>query len=137
MREAVIVSGARTAVGKAKKGTLAKMRPDDYAAETIKETLKRAGDFDASEIEDVIIGCAMPEAEQGMNMARNISGLAGLPNTAGAVTVNRYCASGLQSIAYAGEKIMLGHANTILAGGAESMSLIQWVGTSSPQMRSL
>ncbi|GAK04222.1 LOW QUALITY PROTEIN: 3-ketoacyl-CoA thiolase [Geomicrobium sp. JCM 19037] len=128
MREAVIVSGARTAVGKAKKGTLAKMRPDDYAAETIKETLKRAGDFDASEIEDVIIGCAMPEAEQG-NMARNISGLAGLPNTAGAVTVNRYCASGLQSIAYAGEKIMLGHANTILAGGAESMSLIQWVGT--------
>ncbi|GAK08491.1 MULTISPECIES: acetyl-CoA C-acetyltransferase [Geomicrobium] len=124
MREAVIVSGARTAVGKAKKGTLAQMRPDDYAAETVKETLKRAGDFDASQIEDVIFGCAMPEAEQGMNMARNISGLAGLPNTAGAVTINRYCASGLQSIAYAGEKIMLGHAHTILAGGAESMSLI-------------
>ncbi|GAJ98165.1 3-ketoacyl-CoA thiolase [Geomicrobium sp. JCM 19055] len=100
------------------------MRPDDYAAETVKETLKRAGDFDASQIEDVIFGCAMPEAEQGMNMARNISGLAGLPNTAGAVTINRYCASGLQSIAYAGEKIMLGHAHTILAGGAESMSLI-------------
>ena len=124
MKEAVIVAGARTPVGKAKKGTLAKVRPDDLGAITIKETLKRANDFDASRIEDVIIGCAMPEAEQGMNMARNISALAGLPNTAPAITINRYCSSGLQSIAYASERIMLGNSKAIIAGGAESMSLI-------------
>ncbi|MBU9722184.1 MULTISPECIES: acetyl-CoA C-acetyltransferase [Bacillaceae] len=124
MREAVIVSGARTPVGKAKKGTLANVRPDDLGALTIKETLKRANDFDASRIEDVIIGCAMPEAEQGMNMARNISAIAGLPETVPAITINRYCSSGLQSIAYAAERIMLGNSKAIIAGGAESMSLI-------------
>ncbi|OLO28528.1 acetyl-CoA acetyltransferase [Alkalihalophilus pseudofirmus] len=124
MREAVIVAGARTPVGKAKRGTLANVRPDDLGALTIKETLKRAGDFDPNQIDDVIIGCSMPEAEQGMNMARNISALAGLPNTVPAITINRYCSSGLQSIAYASERIMLGHAKSIIAGGAESMSLI-------------
>ncbi|WP_163526763.1 acetyl-CoA C-acetyltransferase [Halobacillus ihumii] len=123
MKEAVIVSGARTPVGRAKKGTLAHTRPDDLAALTIKETLKRAGDYDGA-IDDLIIGCAMPEAEQGMNMARNIAGLAGLPHQVPAITINRYCSSGLQSIAYAAEKIMLGHSETALAGGAESMSLI-------------
>ncbi|TCT19113.1 3-ketoacyl-CoA thiolase [Melghiribacillus thermohalophilus] len=123
MKEAVIVSGARTPVGKAKKGTLANTRPDDLAALTIKETLKRADDYDGN-IDDVIIGCAMPEAEQGMNMARNIAGLAGLPHDVPAITINRYCSSGLQSIAYAAERIMLGYSDTILAGGAESMSLI-------------
>ncbi|MFC4737068.1 acetyl-CoA C-acetyltransferase [Bacillus daqingensis] len=124
MNEAVIVAGSRTPVGKAKKGTFASVRPDDLAAVTIKETLRRAGDFDASRIEDVIIGCAMPEAEQGMNMARNISALAGLPDHVPAITINRYCSSGLQSIAYGAERIMLGHSSAVLAGGAESMSLI-------------
>ncbi len=124
LREAVIVAGARTPVGKAKKGTLAHVRPDDLGALTVKETLRRAGDYDPSQIDDVIIGCSMPEAEQGMNMARNIAALAGLPNTVPAITINRYCSSGLQSIAYASERIMLGHAKSIIAGGAESMSLI-------------
>ncbi|MCT2535935.1 acetyl-CoA C-acetyltransferase [Aquibacillus koreensis] len=123
MKEAVIVSGARTPVGKAKKGSLAHVRPDDLAALTIKETLKRAGNYEGN-IDDIIIGCAMPEAEQGMNMARNIVGLAGLPITVPGITINRYCSSGLQSIAYAAERIMLGTSNTVIAGGAESMSLI-------------
>lgn len=124
LKEAVIVAGARTPVGKAKKGTLANVRPDDLGALTIKETLKRAGDFDPSQIDDVIIGCAMPEAEQGLNMARQIGALAGLPNSVPAITVNRYCSSGLQTIAYAAERIMLGQATAIIAGGAESMSMI-------------
>lgn len=123
MREAVIVSGARTPVGKAKKGALASMRPDDLAALTIKETLKRADHYDGP-IDDVVIGCAMPEAEQGMNMARQISALAGLDPSIPAITINRYCASGLQSIAYAAERIMLGFSEAVIAGGAESMSLI-------------
>ncbi|RPF50359.1 acetyl-CoA C-acetyltransferase [Aquisalibacillus elongatus] len=123
MREAVIVSGARTPVGKAKKGTLANSRPDDLAALTIKETLKRANNYDGP-IDDVIMGCAMPEAEQGMNMARNIAGLSGLPNEVPGITINRYCSSGLQSIAYAAERIMVGGSDAIIAGGAESMSLI-------------
>ncbi|WP_332695848.1 acetyl-CoA C-acetyltransferase [Halalkalibacter lacteus] len=124
MREAVIVAGARTPVGKAKRGTLANVRPDDLGALTVRETLKRAGNFDATNIDDVIIGCSMPEAEQGMNMARNIAALAGMPNTVPAITINRYCSSGLQSIAYGAERIMLGHARAIIAGGAESMSMI-------------
>mgnify|MGYP001942890937 CR=1 FL=1 len=123
VREAVIVAGARTPVGKAKKGTLANSRPDDLAALTVKETLKRANNYDGP-IDDVIIGCAMPEAEQGMNMARNIAGLAGLPNDVPGITINRYCSSGLQSIAYAAERIMVGGSEAIIAGGAESMSLI-------------
>ncbi|KHE68668.1 acetyl-CoA C-acetyltransferase [Halobacillus sp. BBL2006] len=123
MKEAVIVAGARTPVGRAKKGSLASTRPDDLAALTIKETLKRANHYEGN-IDDVIIGCAMPEAEQGMNMARNIAGLAGLHHKVPAITINRYCSSGLQSIAYAAEKIMLGHSESAIAGGAESMSLI-------------
>ncbi|QVY61016.1 acetyl-CoA C-acetyltransferase [Cytobacillus gottheilii] len=127
MREAVIVAGARTPVGKAKKGSLAAVRPDDLGALVVKETLKRAGNYEGN-IDDLIIGCAMPEAEQGMNMARNIGALAGLPHTVPAITINRYCSSGLQSIAYAAEKIMLGNADTIIAGGAESMSLVPMMG---------
>ncbi|MCD5325193.1 MULTISPECIES: acetyl-CoA C-acetyltransferase [Pontibacillus] len=123
MKEAVIVAGARTPVGKAKKGTLANTRPDDLAALTIQETLRRAEGYDGN-IDDVIIGCAIPEAEQGTNMARNIAGLAGLPNDVPGITINRYCSSGLQSIAYASERIMLGHSDSIIAGGAESMSLV-------------
>ncbi|WP_096202507.1 acetyl-CoA C-acetyltransferase [Bacillus sp. FJAT-45350] len=127
MREAVIVAGARTPVGKAKRGTLANVRPDDLGAITVKETLRRSG-YDASKIEDVIFGCAIPEAEQGLNMARNIAALAGVPNTVPAMTINRYCSSGLQSIAMASERIMVGHAKAIIAGGAESMSLVPMTG---------
>jgi acetyl-CoA acyltransferase len=127
MREAVIVAGARTPVGKSKKGSLASVRPDDLGALVVRETLKRAGNYDGN-IDDLIIGCAMPEAEQGLNMARNIGALAGLPDTVPAITINRYCSSGLQSIAYAAEKIMIGHADTIIAGGSESMSLVPMMG---------
>lgn len=123
MREAVIVSGSRTPIGKAKRGSFANTRPDDLAAITVKETLKRANNYDGP-IDDVIIGCAMPEAEQGMNMARNIVALSGLPYTTPAITINRYCSSGLQSIADATYRIQSGQAETIIAGGAETMSLV-------------
>ena len=126
MREAVIVAGARTPVGKAKKGSLRNVRPDDLAGLVVKETLKRANY--SGDVEDLIIGCAMPEAEQGLNVARNIGAIAGLPDTTAAVTVNRFCSSGLQSIAYAAEKIMLGHATAIIAGGVESMSMVPMMG---------
>lgn len=127
MREAVIVAGARTPVGRAKKGSLANVRPDDLGALVVKETLKRAGNYEGN-IDDLIIGCAMPEAEQGLNMARNIGALAGLSYEVPAVTVNRFCSSGLQTIATGAEKIMLGHADTIIAGGAESMSMVPMSG---------
>lgn len=124
MREAVIVSGARTPVGKANRGAFAHVRSDDLGAIAVKETIRRANGVDPTDIEDVIIGCAMPEAEQGMNMARNLSVLAGIPQSVPAVTINRYCASGLQTIAYGAERIMLGQSKMIIAGGAESMSMI-------------
>ncbi|MFS0636979.1 acetyl-CoA C-acetyltransferase [Mesobacillus foraminis] len=127
MREAVIVAGARTPVGRAKKGSLANIRPDDLGAIAVKETLKRAGNYEGN-IDDLIIGCAMPEAEQGLNMARNIGALAGLSYEVPAITINRFCSSGLQSIAYGAEKIMLGAAETIIAGGAESMSMVPMTG---------
>lgn len=123
MKEAVIVAGARTPVGRAKKGSLANVRPDDLGALAVKETLKRAGNYEG-EVDDIIMGCAMPEAEQGLNMARNIGALAGLPYTVPGITINRYCSSGLQAISYAAERIMTGQAETIIAGGAESMSLV-------------
>lgn len=126
MREAVIVAGARTPIGKAKKGSLANFRPDDFGAVVVKETLKRAG-YEGL-IDDLIMGCAMPEAEQGMNVARNIGALAGLPDTTPAITINRFCSSGLQAIAYAAERVMLGHSKAILAGGVESMSMIPMTG---------
>jgi acetyl-CoA acyltransferase len=127
MREAVIVAGARTPVGKAKKGSLATVRPDDFGALVVREALKRADGYDGP-IDDLIMGCAMPEAEQGMNIARNIGALAGLPETVSAVTVNRFCSSGLQSIAYAAERIMVGSAEAIIAGGVESMSMVPMMG---------
>ncbi|MCG3088554.1 acetyl-CoA C-acetyltransferase [Sporosarcina cyprini] len=127
MREAVLVAGARTPVGKAGKGSLATVRPDDLAALTVKETLQRANGYDGP-IDDLIMGCAMPEAEQGMNVARNIGALAGLPDTTPAITINRFCSSGLQSIAYAAERIMLGHSHAIIAGGVESMSMVPMMG---------
>jgi acetyl-CoA acyltransferase len=124
MQDAVIVSATRTAVGKAPAGSLRTVRPDDMAAAVIKESLRRAPGVDAKEISDVIIGCAMPEAEQGLNVARIASLRAGVPVDASAVTVNRFCASGLQAIAFAAERIMCGSADAIVAGGTESMSLV-------------
>ncbi len=124
MKQAVIVSAVRTAVGKAPNGTLRATRPDEMAAAVISEALRRAPGLSPSEIDDVILGCAMPEAEQGLNVARIASLRAGVPVTASAVTVNRFCSSGLQSIASAAERIMVGGATAIVAGGTESMSLI-------------
>lgn len=124
MTEAYIVSATRTAVGKANRGTLRNTRPDDTAAAVIAELLKRTPQIDPKEIDDVIIGCAFPEGEQGMNFARIASLRAGLPHEVPATTINRFCSSGLQSIAFASERIMCGHADAIIAGGAESMSLV-------------
>ena len=124
MNRAVIVSAARTAVGKAPGGSLRSTRPDDMAAAVIAAVLERAPGFDPAEVEDVIFGCAMPEAEQGLNVARIAALRAGLPVSASAVTVNRFCSSGLQSIAFAAERIMAGFAGAIVAGGTESMSLV-------------
>ena len=124
MNDAVIVSAVRTAVGKAPNGTLRDTRPDEMAAVTIAEAIARAPGIDPAEIDDVILGCAMPEAEQGLNVARIASLRAGVPVSASAVTVNRFCSSGLQAIAYAAERVMAGFATTIVAGGVESMSLI-------------
>lgn len=124
MREAVVVSAVRTPVGKAPKGTLKSTRPDDLGAIAVKGAMDRVPMLDPKEIEDVIIGCAMPEGEQGMNMARIISLRASLPIDSAAMTVNRFCASGLQSIALAAERIRGGGAEAIVAGGAESMSYV-------------
>ena len=124
MQEAVIVSAVRTAVGKAPNGALRSTRPDELAATTIAEALSRAPGIQPSEIDDVILGCAMPEAEQGLNVARIASLRAGVPISASAVTINRFCSSGLQAIAFAAERIMCGSAQAIIAGGTESMSLI-------------
>lgn len=124
MKEAVIVSAVRTAVGKAPKGTLRNTRPDDLAAVAIKEAVARAKGLDMAEIEDVIMGCAFPEAEQGMNVARTAMIAAGLPVETSAMTVNRYCSSGLQTIALAADRIATGGADVIVAGGLETMSMI-------------
>src|SRR3954468_8781363 len=124
MRDAVIVSAVRTPVGKAPAGTLRGTRPDELVATVISEALRRAPGVEPSEIDDVILGCAMPEAEQGMNVARIASLRAGIPVAASAVTINRFCSSGLQAIAFAAERIMCGSASAIVAGGTESMSMI-------------
>ncbi len=124
MRDVVIVSAVRTPVGKAYKGTLRATRPDDLAAVAIKGALERVPQLDPKEIEDVILGCAMPEAEQGMNVARIASLRAGLPVGVSAMTINRFCSSGLQSIAMAAERILAGGAEIIVAGGVESMTMI-------------
>ena len=124
MQDAVIVSAVRTAVGKAPKGTLSVMRPDELAASAITGALARVPGLDASSIDDVILGCAMPEGEQGLNVARIASLRAGIPVEASAVTVNRFCSSGLQAIAYGAELIMLGHGQAAVTGGTESMSMV-------------
>jgi acetyl-CoA acyltransferase len=127
-REPVIVAAARTAVGRAKRGSLATVRPDELAAAVIGELLRRAEGFDPAEIEDVILGCAFPEGEQGMNMARMVALRAGLPNSVAAETINRFCSSGLQSIAHAAFAIIAGQMETAIAGGAESMSMVPMTG---------
>lgn len=124
MKEAVIVSAVRTAVGKAPKGTLKNTRPDDLGAAAIREAVKRVENLDLSQIDDVIMGCAFPEAEQGMNVARTSAIEAGLPVEVSAMTVNRYCSSGLQTIALAADRIKTGGAEIIVAGGLETMSMI-------------
>lgn len=124
MKEAVIVSAVRTAVGKAPKGTLKNTRPDDLGAAAIKEAVNRVPNLDTNQIEDVIMGCAFPEAEQGMNVARTAMIAAGLPVETSAMTVNRYCSSGLQTIALAADRIATGGADVIVAGGLETMSMI-------------
>src|SRR3712207_6034164 len=124
MRDAVIVSAVRTAVGRAPKGTLRDTRPDEMGAAAIREALARAPGLEASEVEDVIMGCAMPEAEQGMNVARAAAIRAGLPVETSAMTINRFCSSGLQSIAIAADRIRTGSADIIVAGGLETMSMI-------------
>jgi acetyl-CoA acyltransferase len=124
MHDAVIVSATRTAVGKAPNGALRTVRPDEMAAAVMSEALRRAPGLDPADVSDVILGCAMPEAEQGLNVARIASLRAGVPVTASAVTVNRFCASGLQAIAFAAERIICGSADAIIAGGTESMSMV-------------
>jgi acetyl-CoA acyltransferase len=124
MRDVIIASSVRTAVGRAYKGTLRATRPDELAAFAIKGALDRVPQLDKKEIEDVILGCAMPEAEQGMNVARIASLRAGLPVEVSAMTINRFCSSGLQAIAMAAERIMAGGAEVIVAGGTESMTMI-------------
>ncbi|HET9590289.1 MAG TPA: acetyl-CoA C-acyltransferase [Anaerolineales bacterium] len=128
MKEAVIVSAVRTPVGKAKKGGLATVRPDEMAATAIQALLKQMPNLDPAEIEDVIIGCAFPEGEQGMNMARMIALRAGLPDSVPAETINRYCSSGVQSIAHAAYAIESGQIETAIAGGAESMTMVPMAG---------
>jgi acetyl-CoA acyltransferase len=128
MRDAVIVSSVRTAVGKAPKGMLRATRPDDLAAVAIQGAMERVPGLDKKEVEDVIIGCAMPEGEQGMNVARIAALRAGMPIESSAMTINRYCASGLQAIALAAERIRGGGAEVIVAGGTESMSFIPFGG---------
>ena len=124
MREAVIVSAVRTAVGKAPRGTLKDTRPDELAAIVIKEAIRRVPGLEPAEIDDVVMGCALPEAEQGLNVARIAALRAGLPDTVTGQTVNRFCSSGLQAIAIAAEHIMSGFADVVVAGGTESMSLM-------------
>src|ERR1044071_4364827 len=124
MNSPVIVSAIRTAVGKAPKGKLSATRPDDLAAMAMRAAIDRVPGLRADDLDDIYIGCAMPEAEQGMNVARVAAFRAGLPYTVPAMTLNRFCASGLQSIAFAADRIANGSAECILAGGTESMSMI-------------
>jgi len=124
MHEAVIVSAVRTPIGRANKGALKDVRADDLAAFAVTAALERVPQLDRSLIEDLILGCAFPEGEQGMNLARLVVALAGLPETVGGVTVNRFCASSLQAVNMAAQSIMLGYGDVFVAGGVESMSRV-------------
>src|SRR2546421_11236886 len=126
MNDVVIVSAARTPIGRASRGTLRFTRPDELAALAIKAALERAKGLALEEVEDVVLGCAMPEQEQGMNVARIAALRAGLPSSVPAFTVNRFCASGLEAIAVAAQRIATGQADVVVAGGVESMSLVAY-----------
>ncbi|MCC8361503.1 acetyl-CoA C-acyltransferase [Lysobacter sp. A6] len=128
VQEAYIVAATRTPVGKAPRGMFRNTRPDDMLAHVLRSVVAQAPGIDASRIGDVIVGCAMPEGEQGMNVARIGALLAGLPNTIAAQTINRFCSSGLQAVALAADQIRLGHADLMLAGGTESMSMVPMMG---------
>src|SRR4030067_2912446 len=128
LREAVIVAAARTAVGRAKRGTLATVRPDEMAALVIRDLLGRAPALDPAAIDDLILGCAFPEGEQGLNLSRMVGFRAGLPHAVPAETINRFCSSGLQAIAHAAFAIMAGQMAHAIAGGAESMSMVPMTG---------
>ncbi|MEC2344485.1 acetyl-CoA C-acyltransferase [Paenibacillus barengoltzii] len=128
MKEAVIVSMARTAVGRAKKGSLVQTRADDLGKIVLEAAIERAPGLNKEDVEDIIIGCAMPEGEQGLNFARIMALYAGFPVTVPAITINRFCSSGLQAIAFAAERIMLGQADVLIAGGVESMSHVPMTG---------
>src|SRR5579875_1475628 len=130
MHDVVIVGAVRTAIGRAPKGTLRHTRPDDLAAVVIRAALERAGGIAPEDVDDVILGCATPEAEQGLNVARIAALRAGLPNTIPGLTLNRFCASGLEAIATAAAKIATDQADVIIAGGTESMSLVPFMGDS-------
>jgi acetyl-CoA acyltransferase len=127
-RQPVIVAASRTAVGRAKRGSLATVRPDDLAAAVIRDLLRRVPALDAADIDDVILGCAFPEGEQGMNMGRMVALRAGLPDSVPAETVNRFCSSGLQTIAHAAQAIMAGQMQVVIAGGTESMTMVPMAG---------
>jgi acetyl-CoA acyltransferase len=127
-REAYVVAAARTAVGRAKRGSLASYRPEDMAQAVLQEAWKRAGDLDRALVEDIILGCAFPEGSQGLNMARTVGLLAGFPASVPGMTVNRFCSSGLQTIAIGCERILAGGADVIIAGGVESMSMVPMTG---------
>src|SRR2546423_8838118 len=124
MNEVVIVAAARTPIGRAPRGTLRFTRPDELAALAIQAVLERAKGLPADQIEDVILGCAMPEQEQGMNVARIAALRAGIPSSVPALTVNRFCASGLEAIAVGAQRVAVGQADVVIAGGVESMSLV-------------
>ncbi|MBP1760177.1 MAG: acetyl-CoA acetyltransferase [Firmicutes bacterium] len=124
MQEAFIIESKRTAIGKAVKGSLALVRPDDLGAYVIQDILKRVPSLNPADIEDCVIGCSFPEGEQGMNMAKIMALRAGLPIDVSGVTVNRFCSSGLQAISMAADRIRLGEADVMIAGGAESMSAV-------------
>jgi acetyl-CoA acyltransferase len=124
MRDAYVISAVRTAIGKAFRGALRATRPDEMAATAVKEAVARVQDLDGALIDDVVLGCAMPEAEQGLNIARMASLLAGLPERVSGLTINRFCASGIEAISYAASRIRLGHSDLVVAGGVESMSMI-------------
>ncbi|WP_067618559.1 acetyl-CoA C-acyltransferase [Alicyclobacillus acidiphilus] len=128
MREAVIVSIARTPVGRAKRGSLAQTRAEDLGRVVLDAVIERAPGLNKADVEDIIIGCAMPEGEQGLNVARIMSLYAGYPETVPALTINRFCSSGLQAIAFAAERVMLGHADVVIGGGVESMSHVPMTG---------
>lgn len=127
-REAVIVAGARTAVGRAKKGTLKSYRPEDMARNAIQAAWERAGGLDKALVDDIVIGCAFPEGSQGLNVARSIALYAGFPDSVPGMTVNRFCSSGLQTIAQSCERVISGGADIIIAGGVESMSMVPMTG---------